>query len=78
LWVAIDLRHFLWLRGTAIVGPLQQRAQGAALQGPGIGVTILHRQVGGPIEALGSQVFVLAPDGRICCDYQFIEPTPAA
>jgi hypothetical protein len=31
---------------------------------------------GGPIEAVGAHVFVLAPDGRMACDYQFSEPTP--
>ena len=32
---------------------------------------------GGPIEAMGTDVFVLAPDGRIQVDYQFTDPTPA-
>lgn len=32
---------------------------------------------GGPIEAMGSDVFVLSPDGRLLVDYQFTEPTPA-
>ncbi|HEX4183547.1 MAG TPA: nuclear transport factor 2 family protein [Caulobacteraceae bacterium] len=32
---------------------------------------------GGPIAAVGSDVFILAPDGRLDIDYQFSEPTPA-
>lgn len=31
---------------------------------------------GGPIEAVGSDVFVFSPDGRLSADYQFAEPTP--
>ncbi len=33
---------------------------------------------GGPIAALGLEFLVLAADGRIAVDYQFILPTPAA
>ena len=33
---------------------------------------------GGPVAALGFDFFVLAEDGRIRVDYQFLEPTPAA
>ncbi|MGF6348627.1 hypothetical protein [Variovorax sp. W2I14] len=32
---------------------------------------------GGPMAALGLEFLVLAPDGRIAIDYQFILPTPA-
>ncbi|WP_418129316.1 hypothetical protein ABL849_24270 [Variovorax sp. 375MFSha3.1] len=33
---------------------------------------------GGPVAALGLEFLVLATDGRIATDYQFILPTPAA
>lgn len=33
---------------------------------------------GGPVAALGLEFLVLAEDGRIAVDYQFILPTPAA
>lgn len=33
---------------------------------------------GGPVAALGLEFLVLAEDGRIAIDYQFILPTPAA
>lgn len=33
---------------------------------------------GGPVAALGLEFLVLAEDGRIARDYQFILPTPAA
>ena len=33
---------------------------------------------GGPVAALGLEFLVLAEDGRIAADYQFILPTPAA
>ncbi|MDP9607486.1 nuclear transport factor 2 family protein [Variovorax sp. NFACC27] len=33
---------------------------------------------GGPVTALGLEFLVLAEDGRIAMDYQFILPTPAA
>ena len=32
---------------------------------------------GGPVAALGLEFLVLAEDGRIATDYQFILPTPA-
>ena len=32
---------------------------------------------GGPVEALGFDILMLGPDGRIRSDHQFIEPTPA-
>lgn len=32
---------------------------------------------GGPVAALGLELLVLAGDGRIATDYQFILPTPA-
>ena len=33
---------------------------------------------GGPVAALGLEFLLLAEDGRIAIDYQFILPTPAA
>jgi len=36
----------------------------------------MRPQQGGAIAAQGSELLVLAPDGRIAADYQFIDPTP--
>jgi hypothetical protein len=33
--------------------------------------------LGGAVAAVGSDVFLFGPDGRVSVDYQFIEPDPA-
>jgi hypothetical protein len=37
----------------------------------------MRPQGGGPVAAQGFELLVLASDGRIAADYQFLDPTPA-
>jgi hypothetical protein len=72
-----------------VIGSHEKNVQGGGFRFASAGdMQLLHDAVmfhwrmvpaaGGPVAALGLEFLVLAEDGRIAADYQFILPTPAA